>query len=70
MNLRRIVHNKITRDAITTIDSDCKTKIWYPYFIMNKGQTYVELRNKYNPNSWEFDFAYRRDGCHCFKVVK
>jgi hypothetical protein len=70
MNSRRIIHNKTTRDAITAVNSECKANIWYPYFITNKGQTYIELRNKYNPNSWEFDFAYRVDGSHCFKVMK
>jgi hypothetical protein len=62
-------NDNIARDTIPAVDSDCKAKIWYPYFITNKGQTYAELRNKYNPNSWEFDFAYRSDGSHCFKVV-
>ncbi|HAQ38264.1 MAG TPA: hypothetical protein DCQ58_07115 [Saprospirales bacterium] len=62
--------HSMQRDTIPAVDSDCEAKIWYPGFITNNGQTYVELRNKYNPNSWEFNFAYRSDGSHCFKVVE
>lgn len=62
--------HSMQRDTIPAVDSDCEAKIWYPRFITNNGQTYVELRNKYNPNSWQFNFAYRSDGSHCFKVVE
>ena len=64
------IDDKVARDTIPALDSDCEAKIWYPRFITNNGQTYDELRNKYNPNSWEFNFAYRSDGSHCFKVVE